>query len=270
MTEHAPDRIWSGIDIPKTIAGVLAALSAAVIGSFLGVAGTLAGAAVASLIGSVGTEIYQRSIQRGHQKLVGTFTAAPAAVGTPPVAAAADTTVALPAMDASPKKIRWKRVALVAGALFVLALGTLTVAELISGKSIADATRGGTGDRSTISSILGDDSGKSDKSDKSTPTPSESASPSATSTDQPGQQATTEAPTPSGNATSPAPASTEAPATDAPTQNPTGTSGGDAGGGTGSGTGSGSGGGSGSGSGSGSGIAPQKGADTQNPDNGTE
>ena len=35
MTEHAPDRLWSGIDIPKTIAGALAAVCAAVIGSFL-------------------------------------------------------------------------------------------------------------------------------------------------------------------------------------------------------------------------------------------
>lgn len=266
MTEHAPDRIWSGIDIPKTIAGVLAALSAAVIGSFLGVAGTLAGAAVASLIGSVGTEIYQRSIKRGHQKLVGTFTAAPAAVGTPPVAAAADTTVALPAMDASPKKIRWKRVAMVAGALFVLAMGTLTVAELISGRSIADATRGGAGDRSTISSIVRDRSGKSDNSEKSTPVESPSATPTDRPTDQPsGQpaQQTSEAPT--GSTTSEAPA-TQAPATEAPaTQDPTGTTG------TGSGSGGGSGSGTGSGSGgSGSGVAPQKGADTQNPDNGTE
>ena len=152
MTEHASDRVWSGIDIPKTIAGVLAALSAAVIGSYLGVAGTLAGAAVASLIGSVGTEVYQRSIHKGAKKLQGTLTAAPAAVGTPPVAAA-ETTIALPAMNAAQsRKIRWKRVALIAASLFVLAIGTLTAAELISGKSIADTTRGGAGDRSTVSS----------------------------------------------------------------------------------------------------------------------
>src|SRR4051794_20593377 len=196
MTEHAPDRIWSGIDIPKTIAGVLAALSAAVIGSFLGVAGTLAGAAVASLIGSVGTEIYARSIKRGHQKLQGTFTAAPAAVGTPPVAAASATTIALPAMDAAtPRKVRWKRVALVAGAVFVPAMGTLTAAELISGRSIAAATRGGSGDRSTVSSLFGDKSGKSEKSPSSTPSESPSTqpttpSPTGRSTDQPTQQPT--------------------------------------------------------------------------------
>ena len=90
MSEHAPDRIWSGIDVPKTIAGVLAAVTAAVIGSFLGAAGTLAGAAIASVVGSIGTEIYRKLVHRGQQKIVSTFVTAPAAVGTPAVAAAAD------------------------------------------------------------------------------------------------------------------------------------------------------------------------------------
>ncbi|WP_030434367.1 hypothetical protein [Actinoplanes subtropicus] len=229
MTEHQPDRIWSGIDIPKTLAGVLAALSAAVVGSYLGVAGTLAGAAVASLIGSVGTEVYTRSIKKGHRKLQGTFTAAPAAVGTPPVSAAA-TTIALPAMDASPRKVRWKRVALVAGALFVLAMGTLTVAELISGRSIADATRGGNGDRSTVSSLFGDKSGKSEKSRVSTPSQSPSTQP--TTTESPTDRPTDE---PTGG-TSPAPTGNSD--TVAPTTGSTGNPGST---GNGSGTGSGSG-----------------------------
>ena len=86
MSEHAPDRVLSGIDIPKTIAGVLAAVSAAVLGSFLGVAGTLAGAALASIVGSVGTEIYRKFIDRSHKQIVATFVTAPAAVGTPSVA----------------------------------------------------------------------------------------------------------------------------------------------------------------------------------------
>jgi len=241
MTEYQPDRIWSGIDIPKTVAGVLAAISAAVVGSYLGVAGTLAGAAVASVIGSVGTEIYARSIHKGKRKLQGTFTAAPAAVGTPPVAAAAATTIALPAMDAAtPRKVRWKRVALVAGALFVLAIGTLTAAELISGRSIADTTRGGNGDRSTISSLFTDKSGKNEKSDKSgTSTPSESPStqPTESPTEQPSQQPTeqpTDQPTttaPTGNSETTAPA----------TGNPDSTGGTGNGGGTGTGNGTGTG-----------------------------
>jgi hypothetical protein len=213
MTEHQPDRVWSGIDIPKTVAGVLAALSAAVVGSYLGVAGTLAGAAVASVIGSVGTEIYTRSIHKGRKKLQGTFTAAPAAIGTPPVAAAAATTMALPAMDAStPDKVRWRRVAAVAAALFVLAVGVLTAAELISGRSIADATRGGNGDRSTVSSIIGDKSGNAEKPNKpgvSTPSAPAATTPPAEqptqqTTEQPTDRPTTVAPTGNSETTAPA------------------------------------------------------------------
>ncbi|HEX8135011.1 MAG TPA: hypothetical protein VF880_16475, partial [Actinomycetes bacterium] len=141
MTEQAPDRLWSGIDIPKTIAGALAAVCAAVIGSFMGVAGTLIGAAVASVIGSVGTEIYHRSIQKGTKKLqtlAPTFVKAPAAVGTPDVAAATeDDSPSHIVAPAAPGTIRWGRVAAIAGALFVLAMGSLTMAELFTGKSVA-------------------------------------------------------------------------------------------------------------------------------------
>jgi hypothetical protein len=252
MTEHAPDRIWSGIDIPKTIAGVLAAVSAAVIGSFLGVAGTLAGAAIASIIGSVGTEVYHRFIHHGRKRLEGTFLTAPAAVGTPPVAAAAQEvpSSAEPASGAAAKKLRWGRVAMVAGALFVLAMGTITMAEMFSGKSVADATRGGSGDRLTVSSIFaGDSSGnKSDKSD-------ESPEPAPTSTVEPGSGGNE----PTGGATTaPDDQPTDTPpATEAPTD----------GGGDSTGTGD-------TDSGTGTGTEPAAGADgaadTQNLDKGTE
>lgn len=213
MTEHAPDRIWSGIDIPKTIAGVLAAVSAAVIGSFLGVAGTLAGAAVASLIGSVGTEIYHRFINRGRKKIEGTFLA-PAAVGTPPVEAAVHES---PSEPPKPRKIRWARVMMVAGALFVLAMGTLTMAEVISGRSVADATQGGNHGSTTLGGLV---SGKSD-SPKSTPAPAESSAPAETS-----RPDSTPSPAPTGqDTTGPSVAPTsEAPTTQAPpTEAPAGT-----------------------------------------------
>src|SRR5690349_14188319 len=141
MSERTPDRIWSGIEVTKIIAGTLAAVTAAVIGSFLGVAGTLAGAAVASLVGSVGTEIYERSLHRGAKKLqtlAPTFIKAPAAVGTPAVAAATaeDQPSHLVPDGARGRQIRWGRAAMIAGALFVLAMGSITVAEWITGKPV--------------------------------------------------------------------------------------------------------------------------------------
>lgn len=153
--DTADDRIWSNIDIPKTIAGTLAAVSAAVVGSFLGVAGTLIGAAVASLVSSIGTEVYHRYLNRGTRRLrsalVTTPMAAPAAVGTPDVAAASE-----PPSGPAPRRLRLKRAALVAGALFVLAMGTLTAIELMAGKAVGDVTRGGDNGSPTLLRLSGD------------------------------------------------------------------------------------------------------------------
>jgi hypothetical protein len=214
MTEHAPERIWSGIDIPKTIAGVLAAVSAAVVGSFLGVAGTLAGAALASVVGSVGTEVYHRLVDRGHKRIKSTFVTAPAAVGTPPVAAAEDESPSEPEPPAQPRRRQtpWSRVALVAGALFVLAMGTLTAFELITGKSAADAVGSTSSSGTTICSV-----GVCGGRDNHSPAPSPSTSPSTTDPDATtgpaGAPSTTE-PAQSDNG------STQQPTNDATTQAP--------------------------------------------------
>jgi hypothetical protein len=216
MTEHPPERIWSSIDIPKTIAGVLAAVSAAVIGSFLGVAGTLAGAAVASIIGSVGTEIYQRWIDRGSKKIKSTFVAAPAAVGTPPVAAQygqSDNLYGRPVKERrDPRKLRWGRAAIVAAALFVLAMALLTAFELVTHKSLADAVGNGSGKRTTIGSFLTGNEKRQGPAPESSPSPEPSDSPSPSPS--PSETPSTE-PTPSDGPTSEAP--TEPPQTDAPT-----------------------------------------------------
>src|SRR5699024_2869420 len=145
-------------------------VSAAVVGSFLGVAGTLIGAALVSLISSIGTEVYHRYLDRGTKKLQAAFVAAPAAVGTPEVAAAPQ-----PASSPAPtRRIRWKRIWLVAGALFVLALGTLTVAELLAGRSAEDVTGGRDGGAPTVFNWTGDDSGDDDQKQAPAVTPTDS------------------------------------------------------------------------------------------------
>jgi cytoskeletal protein RodZ len=209
MTEHAPDRIWTGIDIPKTIAGVLATVSAAVLGSFLGVAGTLVGAALASVIGTIGTEVYQRSIHKGAQKLQQSFVTAPAAVGTPSVVAADHDLPSEPEVPDPPRQIRWKRVGAIAAAVFILALGTLTVFELITGRSAADAVGNKSGSSTTIGSVLSGNSSSDDKSGTTTPSTSPSTSPTDGATTTPTGTPTTD----------PTTAPTEAPTT-APTTDP--------------------------------------------------
>jgi hypothetical protein len=220
MTEQAPEKILSGIDIPKTIAGALAAVCAAVVGSFLGVAGTLVGAAVASIIGSVGTEIYARSLKRGREKLATvapTFIRAPAAVGTPGVAAATEEDS--PSHTVPPKRqIRWGRVAMIAGAVFVLAMGSLTIAELITGKSVASSVGNSTKATTTFGGLF--DSGRRSQS---TPVPTPSPTPTSTATtNDPDVAPTTQAPTDTtGPTTAPTTEPTTAPATGAPQGDPT-------------------------------------------------
>ena len=210
MAEQASDRIWSGINIPKTIGGALAAICAAVVGSYLGVAGTLIGAAVASIIGTVGTEVYERSIKKGGKKLqtlAPAFVKAPAAVGTPPVAAATEEDS--PSHTVPPaRQIRWKRIALLAGAVFVLAMGSLTVVEMFTHKSVASMVGNGTKAGSTVGGLLDPGTGSA----TSTPSPS---TPSGTPTDT----APAVAPTTSEPAT-PAPTPTT-PTTTQPTTEPT-------------------------------------------------
>ena len=203
MTERAPERIWSSIDLTKTIAGTLAAVSAAVVGSFLGVAGTLVGAAVASIVGSVGTELYHRWIDRSSKKIKSTFVTAPAAVGTPPVAGAEHESPAEPPPAPAPRQIRWGRVAMVAGALFALAMGTLTAFELVTGKSAADAMGNSSRGSTTITSVL------QSKKQSDNPTPGASSpAPSSNGTSEPAGSPATGSPDPaSPGVASPAPTS---------------------------------------------------------------
>lgn len=221
MTEQAPDRIWSGIDIPKTLAGALAAVCAAVAGSFLGVAGTLAGAAVASVIATVGTEVYARSISKGTKKLqmlAPTFVKAPAAVGTPPVEAASEedspshTVLAEP-----PKTLRWGRIVIAAAALFVLAMASLTVVELMAGRSLASMVGHSSSGTTTFSSVTDGGTGPDENpSPAVSVTPSDEATPAEEPSTEPTEEPTTTEPT-----TEPATApTTEAPTNQAPQQTP--------------------------------------------------
>lgn len=237
MAEQAADRVWSGIDIPKTLAGALAAVCAAVLGSFLGVAGTLVGAALASIVGTVGTEIYHRSIKKGTEKLseiAPTFVRAPAAVGTPDVAAATEEDKPSETVpEAQRGGIRWKRVALITGAVFVLAMIALLAVELLAGKSMASLVGHDSGGRTTFSSVVTGDGGGSSE-EQPAPVVSETPSTSTDGTDGTESGTPTTGPTDS-TETSPAGTPTTTPTTAPDTGTPDGGTG-DGGDGTGDGT----------------------------------
>jgi hypothetical protein len=224
MTTHTPDRIWSGIDIPKTLAGALAAVCAAVAGSFLGVAGTLAGAAVASIIGTVGTEIYARSINRGAKKLqtiAPTFIKAPAAVGTPPVEAASEEDSPSHTAPAEPRRqVRWSRIALIAGAVFVLAMGAVTAVELFAGRSVASMVGHNSSGATTVSSVTSGGSSRQEDQPATTPSESPTGTESTAPEDAPATEPA-ETPATTGPTTEPTTEpTTDAPTIDAPQQDP--------------------------------------------------
>jgi hypothetical protein len=200
MTEQRPDRTWAGIDIVKLVAGTLAAVSAAVVGSFLGVAGTLVGAAVASLIGTLGTELYARSLNRGYTRLRHTY-AGPAIAPEP----APDPTPTTAGTVYPHGRPHWKRVALVAAVVFVLAMGAVSAVELLAGRSVSSMFGNPSGGGTTISSV-----GR-----KAAPTPTPTPSPTPT-TPSAAPSAPTSAP-PGGPSERPAPST---PATTNPTTGP--------------------------------------------------
>ncbi len=143
-----------GASVIKIVGGALAAMTAAAIGSGLGVAGTVGGAALVSACVAILDSAYTSSLQRTHQgvrKLV--RTAGPAlpkgrpgrAVSGHPEPAG---TAAAAAGPGPQRGIRtWskrKRVLTAtlaaAGVVFVVSLGGIVTVELISGKSFSGKT----------------------------------------------------------------------------------------------------------------------------------
>ncbi|MGA5304804.1 hypothetical protein ACPCHT_33185 [Nucisporomicrobium flavum] len=227
MSEQAPDRLWSGIQISKVVAGTLAAVAAAVLGSFLGVAGTLAGAALASVVGSVGTQLFDNSLKRGTktlQTVAPAFIKVPAAVGTPPVAAATEEEKPSHTVPQEPGRfaIRWKPVLVGAATVFIVAMGAIFALEASAGRSLASMTGHGSSAGTTLTSLV---SSKSDsKQDKpattpsESPAPDESPTPDSSTTESPEPGATTDTPEPTGTTTAPEEPTTTEPATEAPQQ----------------------------------------------------
>jgi uncharacterized protein YcfJ len=210
---------------PQLAGGALAAVTAAAIGSRLGVGGTLIGAAVASIVGGVGGTLYSAGLDRTHRKVADAITRGYERVRTSsdydrdaPVSLAGDeASPTLPGLDPSAepqgteatrldlqpvpagedrRRKLWKVMGLSVAAMFLVALVVITVVELGLGRTLDGR------DGTTISQVVREPS--------TTPKPTPKPTPSATTT------APTVTPTPSVTAqpTTPAPTDTQ------PTQTP--------------------------------------------------
>lgn len=143
---------WLDLSLTQIVAGMAAAVTAAFLGSSLGVAGTMAGAGVASVVSVVAGAVYTRSIRAtrsGMRRVVGMGLAAkeqshkPAEgpVGRPP---RTGTSATRPRRSGS--RSGW-HVAL-AGAVasvivFAGAVTVLTGVEVVSGQAVSSGTPGG-------------------------------------------------------------------------------------------------------------------------------
>jgi hypothetical protein len=131
-----------GLSPVQVLAGALAAVSAAVIASLFGVAGTVIGAAVASVVSTVGAAVYSSSLRRAHRRLIrrgGPVNRPGGGAGVRPLPARLN--------PRRPPARRWRRrwiLAATAVGVFVLAMGVVTVVELI-GREPVSALVGGSG-----------------------------------------------------------------------------------------------------------------------------
>ncbi|MBM7518804.1 hypothetical protein [Nocardioides nitrophenolicus] len=227
MTGDTDERVRRGpsIDWPATFAGAGAAVTVAVLLSTLGAAGTLIGAALGSVIATVSTALYKQGIESSRRRVAEVQAAAlereaarahrhveatevlDQVEGDEPVPAPAGSRwAALP----------WKRIALLAAVIFVIAVVVISAVELIAGRSVSTLTGGTDGkDRTSIGGVFGDrgDSGdrprKQELPAEETPTPTPTPSPT---------EPTTGVPTPS---TDPATPSTPATPTESATPSDT-------------------------------------------------
>ncbi len=198
----------SGLRIAQILAAALAAVTAALLGSTIGVAGTVVGAGLASIITTVGGELYLRSLRTTKKAAL----RAREALTTPAAQRLAEQpTVQLPLPDGPPseepgrlRKLRWPLIIGTSAVAFVVALLAIVGFESATGTPVG----GGTGP--AIGKIFGGGHSTPTKTpaSDSVPTPSTTSTPTTTPS------------TPTTSSTAPS-TSSSAPTTTSPPSSPT-------------------------------------------------
>jgi len=185
------------IRINQVMAGALAAVTAALLGSTLGVAGTVLGAGLASVVSTVGAALYLRSIQRTGQGVRSVRERAVARAGTTAVAPAEQPpNEGRPGEAAArrPPPGRVGRPRLIVGSVLAFALGMVVVTgvEWLRGEPLSG------GDGTTVGGIVRAHPDGADERDES-PSPV-TGDPSST-----GDRTVTVTPTPTPTSATPEP-----------------------------------------------------------------
>ena len=211
----------------QLIATALAAITATVAASYLGVAGTVIGAAVVSVMSAIGNAVYAHSLRSTHARVRDAVPTRAAAVRrTNPTLTSPDAPEASASMSGEVKVVgegegdvrirrgRWQRASFGAVALFVVLLTVITGVEIVTGRPISDLVRGDTGSGTTLFGDAGATSSGPAPTVTRTVTPSvvvttptvTQVAPAVTKTATPTVTATPSAtPTPSASPTTPGP-----------------------------------------------------------------
>jgi hypothetical protein len=219
------------LSIPQLLAGALAAASAAVAASWLGVAGTVTGAVLASVVVSVSSALYKHSLERSSQVIRETLPVLPVVTEryrNAQNAPRTETIVDGPrrrrhrtgASPARARRIKWGAVAVSCLLTLVTGFALLTAVEAVLGKSAETLTGShGKDGGTTLSRILGHHGSHS--GDNTKPSTPGQASTTGDSTTAPTSGTTTTTPSSTAPSTSPtttAPPSTTSPTTTSPPQ----------------------------------------------------
>jgi hypothetical protein len=196
------------LSVPKVVAGALAAASAAVAASWLGVAGTVVGAVIASVVVSVTSALYSRPLERSSRAIRQVIPVTTTARYRAPGAAGVAETIVIdraepPASEpdgpgSQPRRrIRWAAVALSAVVMLVAGFAIVTGVEAVLGRPVSAI--GGDGSGTTLGRLVDRSQGGSGGSDSTPsnggPTGDTTRSPTTGPSEEPTTTAPTTAPT---------------------------------------------------------------------------
>ncbi|UBU08866.1 hypothetical protein [Nonomuraea gerenzanensis] len=123
---------------PRIAGNALAAATAAVAASHLGVAGTVLGAALVSVGTTAGTAVYAHYLERTGEKV--RQHTVKARRGQSCAGGGTDTLV--PVEEAAPRRLPWARVAVAAGLVFALSMGGILTYQTVAGQTVAEQLTG--------------------------------------------------------------------------------------------------------------------------------
>ncbi|WP_263657389.1 hypothetical protein [Nonomuraea gerenzanensis] len=134
------------LSMPQVLGSALAAVTAAVAASYLGVAGTVIGAAVVSVASTIATAVYTHYLKQTGERVK---QRAPLSNRRgEPVAEERDTTLVMPAIRRAAFRLPWLKVGAAAAVVFGVSMGSIlvyqaaaqqTVHEQVTGKTPAKA-----------------------------------------------------------------------------------------------------------------------------------